>query len=115
MTNASLKAIQPGLDPRTCIAPSLPDLHFDGADPGIRHATLDQHDQPDQAQNAEEAAKALIGTKCDTAALDAMQKAASAAATPIDDKRGTKEFRVEVAGVLARRAVETALSRAKGN
>lgn len=64
---------------------------------------------------AEEAAKALIGTKCDTAALDAMQKAASAAATPIDDKRGTKEFRVEVAGVLARRAVETALSRAKGN
>lgn len=64
---------------------------------------------------AEEAAKALIGTKCDKAALDAMQKAASAAATPIDDKRGTKEFRIEVAGVLARRAAEKALSRAKGN
>lgn len=64
---------------------------------------------------AEAAAKALIGTQCDKVALEAMQKAASAAATPIDDKRGTKEFRIEVAGVLARRAIEKALERAKGN
>lgn len=63
---------------------------------------------------AEEAAKAIIGTPVDKAALDKLQAAASAAATPIDDKRGTKEFRVEVAGVLARRAAEKALARAKG-
>ena len=63
---------------------------------------------------AEEAAKAIIGTKVDEAALAKMQAAASAAATPIDDKRGTKEFRIEVAGVLARRAVEKALERARG-
>lgn len=63
---------------------------------------------------AEEAAKALIGTACDEAALDKLQKAASDVATPIDDKRGTKEFRVDVVGVLARRAAEKALSRAKG-
>ena len=63
---------------------------------------------------AEKAAQALIGSPCDAAALDNLQKAASAAATPIDDKRGTKEFRVDVVGVLARRAAEKAFARAKG-
>jgi len=61
-----------------------------------------------------DAAKALIGTKVDKAALDAMAAACSAAAKPIDDKRGTKEFRIKVAGVLARRAAVKALERAKG-
>ena len=61
----------------------------------------------------EEAAEALIGTPLDAAALDALTAAASAACQPIDDKRGTIEFRTEVAGVLARRAAETALARAK--
>ncbi len=61
----------------------------------------------------EEAAAALIGTTLDAAALDALAAAASAACQPIDDKRGTIEFRTEVAGVLARRAAETALARAK--
>ncbi|MSP81752.1 MAG: xanthine dehydrogenase family protein subunit M [Alphaproteobacteria bacterium] len=61
------------------------------------------------------AADALIGTKVDAAALAKMAKAASAACNPIDDKRGTKEFRVKVAGVLARRAAEKALKRARGN
>ena len=39
--------------------------------------------------------------------------AASAACRPIDDKRGTKEFRIKVAGVLARRAAKVALQRAR--
>ena len=60
------------------------------------------------------AAKALIGTKVDDAALSKLAAAASAAATPIDDKRGTKEFRTDVAGVLAKRAAKIALDRAKG-
>ncbi len=60
------------------------------------------------------AAKALIGTKVDDAALSKLAAAASAAATPIDDKRGTKEFRTDVAGVLAKRAAKIALERAKG-
>ena len=55
---------------------------------------------------SEACAKALIGTKVDDAALAKLAAAASAAATPIDDKRGTKEFRIKVAGVLARRAAQ---------
>lgn len=62
-----------------------------------------------------EAADALIGTKVDDAALDALAAACSAAATPIDDKRGTVEFRKKVAGVLAKRAASSARDRAKGN
>lgn len=60
------------------------------------------------------AAKALIGTKMDKAALDALAAACSAACRPIDDKRGTREFRVKVAGVLARRAAQIARKRAGG-
>ncbi len=61
-----------------------------------------------------EAAKALIGTKMDKAALDALAKACSAACRPIDDKRGTREYRIKVAGVLARRAAQIARKRAGG-
>ena len=60
-----------------------------------------------------EAADALIGTPVDEAALERLAEAASGACRPIDDKRGTKEFRVKVAGVLARRAAQKALERAR--
>jgi aerobic carbon-monoxide dehydrogenase medium subunit len=61
----------------------------------------------------EDAAKALVGTRLDDAALDKLAQAASAACRPIDDKRGTKEYRIKVAGVLARRAAQIALERAR--
>ena len=61
------------------------------------------------------AADALIGTAVDEAALERLAAAASAACRPIDDKRGTKEFRIKVAGVLARRAAAIALDRARQN
>jgi aerobic carbon-monoxide dehydrogenase medium subunit len=60
-----------------------------------------------------EAASALIGTKVDDPALQKLDAAAQAACRPIDDKRGTKEYRVKVAGVLARRATQIALERAR--
>lgn len=63
----------------------------------------------------EAAAKALVGTSIDDAALAALAAAASAACKPIDDKRGTIEYRTKVAGVLARRAAVIARDRAKGN
>lgn len=58
------------------------------------------------------AGAALVGRVPDTAALQALAVAASAAADPIDDKRGTRAYRIHVTGVLARRAAEIALSRA---
>lgn len=60
-----------------------------------------------------EAAAAMIGKKIDAGVLEKVGAAASAACRPIDDKRGTKEFRIKVAGVLARRATEIALERAE--
>ncbi|MEX0308089.1 MAG: xanthine dehydrogenase family protein subunit M [Ruegeria sp.] len=62
----------------------------------------------------EDAARAIIGTSLDDAALDALAAAASVACNPIDDKRGTIEFRTEVAGVLAKRTAKIAYARAKG-
>ena len=63
----------------------------------------------------EAGAKALIGSTLDDAALDKLRAAASAACNPIDDKRGTVEFRVDVAGVLAKRAALIAKQRAEMN
>ncbi len=62
-----------------------------------------------------EARQALVGTPVDEAALERLGEAASAACRPIDDKRGTKEYRIKVAGVLARRAAQLALERARRN
>ncbi len=59
-------------------------------------------------------AKAIIGSKLDDKAKSALAAAASAACKPIDDKRGSKQFRTDVAGVLARRAAEIAYVRASG-
>ena len=61
---------------------------------------------------AEDAAQKIIGTKLDDVALEDLAEACSAAATPIDDKRGTVAFRKHVAGVLAKRAAKIAYNRA---
>jgi len=61
----------------------------------------------------QEAAAALIGTTVDAAALERMGAACSAACKPIDDKRGTKAYRIKVSGVMARRAAAIALDRAR--
>jgi carbon-monoxide dehydrogenase medium subunit len=61
-----------------------------------------------------QAAKAIVGTKLDKAALDKLAAACSAACRPIDDKRGTVEYRTKVAGVLAKRAAKIAYKRAGG-
>jgi len=62
-----------------------------------------------------EAGAALVGTRLEAGDLEAMAAAASAACKPIDDKRGTVDYRVKVAGVLARRACGIALDRARIN
>jgi CO/xanthine dehydrogenase FAD-binding subunit len=62
----------------------------------------------------EAAAKALIGTRIDSAALEAAAAACRAAAKPIDDKRGTIVYRTKIAGVLLQRAAKIAADRARG-
>lgn len=59
------------------------------------------------------AGNALVGTSLDKAALDALDAASQAACNPIDDKRGTIEYRTKVAGVIARRTAEIAYERAR--
>ena len=60
------------------------------------------------------AAAAIVGTKLDEGALQKLAAACSAACNPIDDKRGTVEYRKRVAGVLAGRAAKIAYERAGG-
>ncbi|RUY13942.1 xanthine dehydrogenase family protein subunit M, partial [Mesorhizobium sp. M7A.F.Ca.CA.004.12.1.1] len=77
--------------------------------------TLDEHGVVKSARVAlgavaatvllvEEAAEVLIGSKLDEATLERLAKVCAGACRPIDDKRGTIEFRRKVAGVLAQRA-----------
>jgi aerobic carbon-monoxide dehydrogenase medium subunit len=57
------------------------------------------------------AAKALVGTALDRAAIDAAVAAAEAITRPAADGRGPAQFRTKVAGVMVRRALEQALGR----
>ncbi|MER9677534.1 xanthine dehydrogenase family protein subunit M [Mesorhizobium sp. M0208] len=87
--------------------------------------TLDEHGVVKSARVAlgavaatvllvEEAAEVLIGSKLDEATLERLAKVCAGACRPIDDKRGTVEFRRKVAGVLAKRAAMTAYASAGG-
>ena len=62
----------------------------------------------------EDAAKALIGSTLDEAALEKAAAACRAACKPISDKRGTVEYRTKIAGVLVKRAALIAAERATG-
>jgi CO/xanthine dehydrogenase FAD-binding subunit len=61
-----------------------------------------------------DAEAALVGSTLDEGALAGVAAAASAACNPIDDRRGTIEYRRQVAGVLAKRAAVIAADRARG-
>jgi carbon-monoxide dehydrogenase medium subunit len=63
----------------------------------------------------EPAAKALIGSRLEDAALAQAAAACSAACRPIDDKRGTIVYRTKIAGVLLKRTAAIAARRAGGN
>jgi aerobic carbon-monoxide dehydrogenase medium subunit len=61
---------------------------------------------------SEEAAEWLVGTPCGPSNIEAAVKAAVAAIDPSPDNRGPVEFKRHVAGVIIRRAIERAVSRA---
>ncbi len=62
---------------------------------------------------ASKAAESLVGKKLDEAALEAAGRLASEASSPIDDMRGTAEYRRHVTAVLTRRALKIAAARAR--
>lgn len=60
-----------------------------------------------------DAGVALIGTRIEEDALEAMSRAVKAACRPIDDKRGTIDYRIAMSAVYARRAAAIAYKRAR--
>jgi len=61
---------------------------------------------------SEAAARALIGSACDKAAVKAAVTAALADIDPTEDNRGFVKFKIHVAGIIIARAIERAWSRA---
>jgi carbon-monoxide dehydrogenase medium subunit len=62
---------------------------------------------------AAEAGRLLAGQPVSEAVIEKAAQAARTLAKPIDDMRGTKEFRLHVTGVLTRRVLEEAVKRAR--
>ncbi len=62
---------------------------------------------------AKAAGESLVGKTLDQGAIEQAAQLAMEAATPIDDMRGTAEFRKHVTGVLTRRTILIAAERAR--
>jgi len=57
----------------------------------------------------------MIGTDLNSDILDKVANLCIKACNPINDKRGTIDYRTKVAGVLLKRSVLIAIDRIKGN
>ena len=62
-----------------------------------------------------EASDIMIGTNLNSEVLEKVAKICMESCNPINDKRGTIEYRTKVAGVLFKRATLIAIDRIKGN
>ena len=62
-----------------------------------------------------EASDILVGSSLNENILDKVSKICRDACNPIDDKRGTIDYRTKVAGVLFKRAILLAADRIRGN
>lgn len=65
----------------------------------------------EKALVVEDAATALIGNKITEEIIEDYIEKVRASARPINDKRGTVEFRIQVIGIIAKRALNMALER----
>jgi aerobic carbon-monoxide dehydrogenase medium subunit len=63
---------------------------------------------------ADAAAKALVGTSGDDAAIAAAVEAARKIMSPANDTRGTPQYRTSVGGTYVARAIKSAIARAAG-
>ena len=61
------------------------------------------------------AADAINGTSVDATAIQAAAEAAMAASNPVEELRGTVEYRTAMVGQMTRRAIAEALSRTAGS
>ena len=64
---------------------------------------------------AQAAADSMVGKEANEATIEEAAEAAKAVASPINDMRGTVKQRIHLVGVLTKRALRTAVSRAKGD
>ncbi len=64
---------------------------------------------------AEEAAEWLVGQPAREESFEEAGQRARAVANPINDKRGTIDYRTHLAGVLTRRTLQRAVERARGH
>ncbi len=62
-----------------------------------------------------QASKIMVGSDLNSEILDKVSKICMDSCDPIDDKRGTIDYRTKVAGVLFKRATLTTIDRIKGN
>ena len=83
------------------------------ADGRCTYAAIGLTNVADTPLHAEMAAQALIGTPVDDASVNLAAMAAEAIARPAADGRGPAEFRKKLTGVMVRRAIQRALTRAK--
>ena len=65
----------------------------------------------EKALVVEDAATALVGNKITDEIIENFISKVRASARPINDKRGTVDFRIQVIGVIAKRALKMALER----
>ena len=62
---------------------------------------------------AKDAGQALAGQPVNEQSIEKAAAAARGIASPIDDMRGTRDFRIHITGVLTRRVLEAAIERAR--
>ena len=79
----------------------------------VRRASIALTNVADTPLYAKDAAARLIGTALQPADIDAAVAAAEAIANPTPDGRGSAEYRTKMAGVMVRRALIEAASRAR--
>lgn len=77
-------------------------------------ATVALTNVADMAFLCRAAAEALVGSTVDDAAINIAAEKVMAECNPADDLRGPAAYRTQMAGEMTRRAIRTALSRAKG-
>lgn len=83
-----------------------------GADGTVSDARVGLGAVAPTALHVADADAALIGSKLDDEALERAAEACRQACNPINDKRGTIEYRTKIAGVLMKRAAKIAAERA---